>query len=256
MSHIVHGNQEVIEQPPREMWDPDVGGNVKRRTWKGLKAPIRVLRENLINTLDRKPVRVNIIELTGPHAQLEADYEITGADAAADQVEEVIDGAIHRWLVTGTPVEVPLRTHPNLDGIASAIADADKLIREGLHDEILSDESASANLKSYVEHMIRGADSYRTYHWTITHTITGARETDIRNSIDGIGTVIATDDLDVPNTLNIRVPDDHTWLKEAPETEYVPRGKVRITQRYIGAVKWSKLAYTGGEWNPGDHLSS
>ena len=269
---VVKGFDGFTEQSSQKR---TVQGETKRvRIWLG---PASKLDAFLQGVLDLEPPPESVVSEDGVPAKIEAVFPIASMVPGGDPAVEAEDASV--WELIGQDLEKPLATHGfyNIsDSAYVAIEAADEAIRKGTARKTDWDVIyATWNIQSYVNHQLRGIDTWNTSSYIVRKSMVFNSAVPIKlefsvapGSPARPGTVITWADLDtlIPESAKFERPLVHLydsnflafidkplneWLVKAPSLKWEKGKKIwELTREYWGAEKWSQDLYDGGSYVP------
>lgn len=262
---ITRGLAAFTEQPQRVEFQAGAWWQVRR--WEG---PQSLLDDFLPEVIDLNPTRIT--RINGVPAIVEAWTE--WEDAPVDPVVAAEDNAV--WEMIGQDLDKPIETHGywNRSGVTvSSLEAANDAIRRGTAGAIDWDTLYPAlEVQAFVNHKLRGIDTYDTFAYICRKTIQFSKDTAIELEFEGVtnipGKVLTWAQLVaiIPASAKFKQPKVHVydpvaatwtdkplneWLIKAPTLRWEKSTKLwELTREYWGAEKWSSVLYDGGTYVP------
>lgn len=271
IAEIVKGTNDFTEQPIEKFLEDGV--QKEKRIWHGPQALVDSFITGTVVPLSPQKIRWT----EGVPAIVEATFDGT-ATGGGDQVQDVEDAGI--WELIGEDLEKPLNTHGyfNISGASEEMLErCDDAIRKGIASDTAWDTLYPGfNLQSYVDHRIRGVDTWISFSYIVRKTVTFNSSVPLKvefttnaQNPNIPGKVITWGQIGIPTSAKFAQPKLHywphystgdnkwgdflvnEWLVKAPSLRWEKGKRLwTFTREWWGAEQWAGKLYDGGSWLP------
>lgn len=263
MSSTYYGQAVIVELPDVRSYDPRTGWRVTKR-WRGTPDAIRQKTQEVVNAKMQCTLEPSD---DGGYDVLSASYGVdlydgTGATLADQWSLQGNDLEKSIWELPAVKTELAKITDSSKVGLLrsdiEALARGDETIRDESGEEIDLTETALLDvavalgctrsvIKSLIDSMSRGVDSFLVSQYVLRHTVTVASGSSIRASYTGVGYVYSTDQLTaaetIPNNIIFSLPTG-VWLKRTPTVDQISYDRWQIVQEWWHADAYDSFIYT------------